>query len=1020
MKLIFETCEPRPEVLKGELKDDIFAARLMDVVLGTAEDVYGKAGAFFENTYPTQGLRDLAAEVFGRLTGKRPANNSVIRLETSFGGGKTHNLIALYHIAKGRATSQMVRGLLPAELLPATPIPNIVGIVGSDLETSEGFQHADTGVVTWTIQGEIAHQLGGKKSYELVRKSDEEKGAAAVQTFERLIGDTPTLIMLDEMGRYLRAAKAVATANQRSDLAEQTVATLISLLDFAAGKPHVVVVLTLADSSDAFGKETDDLRKELEESKRVSNRRERVLIPTNETEISAIVTHRLFKRIDRKAAEATATAYHAYYTKLRDQEANLPDRAVRAEYAQEIVTDYPFHPELLTTLNRKTATIPSFQKTRGALRLLARTVRGLWDKQPADALLIHPYHLDLAADEIVNEFTSRLDRPAFRQVVEADIVSPKAGTQAHAQELDADRRVQGKPAYATRAATTVFLHSLTQGIATGVDPGDLALAVIQPGDEPTILTKAVQDLEARAWFLEWDGHRYRFKTEPSLNKLVTDEAAQIGRVKAKEELDARIRQVWKKGTLDPKYFPSEADEVDNDAGDPKLAVIHYDAATSTATQDVPPELVQKIFDHSGTMEGYRTYKNNVLFLVADKDQVEHMVEVAQRYLAIHRIVGDADRMAELSKEQRDKLKGMQDAAELLVRVAITRAYRYLYYPSADVPKRAGGLAREMIPPQDQGEVVKDQSQVVLRLLKPLGKILTGDDAPKAASWLKAKAWPVGKDIVTTEDLRREFGKRLGLPILLDPNQLKRTIKDGISQKQWVYYDAEEGAAYGPNSPTPLVKISEDVELYTVDEAKRKGLKIKGEEVAAETCPVCRNPAALCTCGAGCPTCGQDPCVCARPTLVHAEGAPAQVFQKIADLCADQKVGVLSRLVIRLDGSGKTGAAEARSLGLAIPQLGKGQFVVEQGYTAEFGPSEYLRVDFKGSWDRYKRLKGVTDAFGQEATKVVVTSVLKAEFSDGLTVDGPQFQTIRDVFVALEMGKLSVEATWTPGQGGSGR
>ena len=168
-----------------------------------------------------------------------------------------------------------------------------------------------------------------------MRKSDEEKGAAAVQTFERLIGDTPTLIMLDEMGRYLRAAKAVATANQRSDLAEQTVATLISLLDFAAGKPHVVVVLTLADSSDAFGKETDDLRKELDESKRVSNRRERVLIPTNETEISAIVTHRLFKRIDRKAAETTATAYHDYFAKLRDQEANLPDRASGQEYVRK-------------------------------------------------------------------------------------------------------------------------------------------------------------------------------------------------------------------------------------------------------------------------------------------------------------------------------------------------------------------------------------------------------------------------------------------------------------------------------------------------------------------------------------------------------------------------------------------------------------------------------------------------------------------------------------------------------------
>jgi len=294
-------------------------------------------------------------------------------------------------------------------------------------------------------------------------------------------------------------------------------------------------------------------------------------------------------------------------------------------------------------------------------------------------------------------------------VVEADIISPKLGTKAHAQELDADRIVEGKPASATRAATTIFLHSLTQGVASGVDPADLTLAVLQPGDEPAVLNKALQDLEANAWFLDWDGHRYRFKTEPSLNKLIADEASLVGRVKAKEELDARIRQVWKKGMFQPVYFPSEASEVDDDAKDPKLVVIHYDAATVSPGQEVPPDLVSKIFDHAGSMEGYRTYKNNLVFLVADQDQVDHMVEVAQRYLAIRRIVGDADRMAEFTKEQREKLKNMQDAAELDVRVAITKAYRCLYYPSADAPKRAGGLARETLPPQDQGEVVKDQT-----------------------------------------------------------------------------------------------------------------------------------------------------------------------------------------------------------------------------------------------------------------------------------------------------------------------
>jgi predicted AAA+ superfamily ATPase len=93
MKTIFDACEPRPEVLEGELRDDIFAARLRDVIEGRAEDVYGDPAVFFENTYPTQGLRALLTEALGRLTGKKAGSSPVIRLETAFGGGKTHNLI---------------------------------------------------------------------------------------------------------------------------------------------------------------------------------------------------------------------------------------------------------------------------------------------------------------------------------------------------------------------------------------------------------------------------------------------------------------------------------------------------------------------------------------------------------------------------------------------------------------------------------------------------------------------------------------------------------------------------------------------------------------------------------------------------------------------------------------------------------------------------------------------------------------------------------------------------------------
>ncbi|MGA9350241.1 MAG: DUF499 domain-containing protein [Anaerolineae bacterium] len=1008
MRTIFDSCEPRSEVLKGELRDEIFAARLRDVIIGKADPVYQDPVIFFDNTYPTEGLKLLLDEGLGRLTGLKPASNAIIRLETAFGGGKTHNLIALYHATMGYRPSA---SLVDTALIPMPGSIQVVGVVGSDLQPSTGLAH--NGFRTYTLWGEIVAQLTDDQDPALVEQSERDKVAPGTGLWEELIGDEPMLIMLDEIARHLRAAKAVPTTTGKSDLAEQTVAFLMSLFEFAASKERVVVVYTLADPQDAFGKETEELRQELAEARRVSARQERVITPTGETEISAIVTHRLFRRIDHAAGQATAAAYAAYLKMALDQSADLPSRAARAEYAQEMVNDYPFHPELLTTLNRKTSTIPNFQKTRGALRLLARVIRRLWERRPPDAYLIHPYHLDLAVEDIAGDLTSRLERPAFKQVIEADIVSPKAGSPAHAQLIDVSWLEAGKPPYARRIATTAFLHSLTQGIATGVDPADLALAVLQPDDDPTMVAKAAERLYDIGWFFEWDGRRYRFKTEPSLNKIVTDEMGLVGRTKAKAELDGRIRQVWKTGYFKPAYFPSEAGDVDDDADKPKLVVIHYDAATSNAGAAAPPDLVRKIFDHAGALQGYRIYKNNVLFLVADEDQVENMVQVAQRYLAIGRITGDAERMGEFHEEQRKKLKKMGEAAELDVRVAITKACKYLYYPSADAPQKHSNLARETLPAQDQGEVNQDQSNVVLRVLKQLQKVLTADDSTLPAAFVKAKAWDTGQASMSTEDMRRAFARRMGLRILLDLNQLKKTVRNGISQGIWVYYDTPEQIGYGPESPSPMVQISEDVLLYTLEEARRLGLRIKGEREEGigleETCPICHRPVSQCICGQACPVCGQDPCVCGVRIRLHADGAPAQAFQGLLDQCHDQGVTSLGRLFVRIEGRDREGAMEARAMGLAIPQLGKGQFRVEQSFNAEFGEAESLSLVFNGAWDRYKRVKQLTDAFGHEASKLLARTTLRADFPDGLAVDSDQFQTIHEVFITLGFGHMVLDA-----------
>ncbi len=1021
MHSIFELCTPRDEVLKGELREDIFAARLKDVIEGVADPVYGDGRTFFENTYPTAGLKSLLKDALARLVGSATGKNAVIRLETSFGGGKTHNLIALYHAACGQAPPELVEPLLDgAARLPTPGEIQVAGVVGSDLDPELGLEHRD-GTVTYTLWGELAYQLGGAAGYEKIKSSDLKKVAPGTGLLEQIVGDRPALIMLDEIARHLRAAKAVTTETRASNLAEQTVAFLMSLLEFAASKEHCVVVLTLASDADAFSSETAFLRQSLAEALQISARSERVLTPTVETEIPAIVTHRLFRHIDREQAKAVFAAYSGYYTQLFEKNADLPQRCTRAEYLKEFTAAYPFHPELLTTLNHKTATIMNFNQTRGALRLLAWTVRALWQRKPEGTWLIHLHHIDLSQPQIAEDLTSRLDRPKFKQVIEADITSVLPGTIAHAQEVDQALVAADRPRYADRLATTIFIHSLTQGIASGVDPSDLLLAVLTPdaaggGDDPGVVQRSLENLYKKAWFLEYDGHRYRFKTEPSLNKIIEDETAHVGPSKGKAEVERRIRQIWKKGYFQPVIFANGAEDVDDDAGLPKLAILHFDAVRIQAGETRPPDLVRRIFTYSGVAASFRKYQNNVLFLAADDDQVDNMVLVARRYLAIGRIVGDADRMAEFTKEQRDELKKAHEAAELEVRVAITKTYKYLFYPTQDAPKEDDFLHRETLPPQDQGDVDRDQTTVLLRVLRQLQKVLTADDEPLSARFVKSKAWDANQVSLSTEDLHKAFARKVGLRILMDVGQLRKTIQNGVKTGVWLYYDAKEDFAYDKESPPAAWEISDQAHLYLPEEAGRLGLRIKGKwappppkgggedepQPPGETCPVCGRPVDACVCGIEGP--GR------KPAKLFGQGTVNQAFQQILDACQEHDIPALSKVFIRIEGTGRQAAADMRSLGLAIPQFGKAKYAIQQNMTASFGrQDETIAVKFNGGWERYKRLKQITDAFGLEAEEVRIELRVMAEFEHGLPVDGEDFINMRDILATLEVGKVQIEA-----------
>jgi len=518
MNSLFAGVSPRDDVLDGELTEARFAASLEEVAAGTAAKAYGDAPKFFAATHPSGGLKSLLNEALGRLGGGKPDGASVIRLETNLGGGKTHNLIALFHAAKGRLDPASAGEFMDADLLPGSPVDQIGVFVGTS-SGATSFPALD-GVTPHTVWGYLALQTGGAAGYEIVRADDEALTAPGSAALKRLFGDRPVLLLIDEIARYYSVAKGVTVGG--TTLAGQTTAFLMALMEAVDGLPRAVLVITTTELTDAFGENTADVLQAIEEARSLMARKELVLRPSQEADLPKILARRLFQPVPAGLAAAAAQAYAAAADAAVAAGLDLPEGMTGAGWATEVGRTYPFHPALIRVLDKRLSTIPNFQRTRGALRLLARVVRRMWEEQPAGAGLIHLHHIDLAERVVAEELSSRLERPAYEPVIRADIASQGGAEPSHAERVD--ERMGNT--YSRRLATTIYLYSLTRDIP-GVAAAELYGASLAPGDDPNLLQKALDGLEGACWYLHADVRGFRFSTEASLVKLIQEAESEI-------------------------------------------------------------------------------------------------------------------------------------------------------------------------------------------------------------------------------------------------------------------------------------------------------------------------------------------------------------------------------------------------------------------------------------------------------------------------------------------------------------
>ncbi len=814
---IFETCQPRDDVLAG-VADADFAADLAQVVTKRGSAEYHDPVRFFANTYPTRGLKNLLSNVCRRLSGVGGDAASIFRLDTSYGGGKTHGLVALAHAARGLDGVENPGEFVEPAVLPEEAV-RVAAFDGENADPANGRSMGE-GLLAYTPWGELAYALGGHAGYERVRESDRRGMAPGADTLRELFDGRPALLLLDELSVYLRKVHDVEGAR------DQLTAFLTSLFKAVESTPNTALVYTLAvgkggQASDAYADENSFIADRMQEAEKVSARKATLLNPTEQDETVHVLRRRLFKSIDESRAAEVASAYAELWKAHKD--ALAPD-ATRPETRQMLADGYPFHPEVLETLTDKTATLETFQRVRGMLRLLARTIRRLWDTRPSDATAVHLHHVDPGHEPIRQEIVTRLGQSAYDPAINADVSAGTSDKKSLAQQIDGEHH-RGLPPYAEYAARTIFFHTLAfNEPLKGVAPAELRYSIVGPALDISFVEEARKKFVAESAYLDdRPGAPMRFLAEANLTQVVRREERNVDAEDVRAQLNDRIRQIFGGDTLEAVCFPGGPHDVADEAGEsrPKLVLLSYDAVALHGTVDGVPALIDRIYSRKGSDgSALRLFRNNVVFVAADESRREEMRAKVRRLLAL-RELKKPERLEDLAEHQQAKVQEWGERSEAELAVSIQQCYRHVFYPSRNrIGESMVELAHTAIDVPASSERPGAGQRQIVAVLRNLNKLRLADDAPDSATYVRDRT-PLRKGEMTTRALRNEFSRDPTLPILVGDDTFVRGVRAGVEQGDYVYRSGD--LLYGPGDPAATIRIDEQSVVLTMAYAKNMGV-----------------------------------------------------------------------------------------------------------------------------------------------------------------------------------------------------
>jgi hypothetical protein len=541
-----EVVSPHPDVATGRYQQAEFAADLWQVHLGEGSDEYRHPVEFFRRTYLTHSLTGLLTGAARRLTAQ--GGDPVVQLQTNFGGGKTHSMLALYHLFAGTPARELVgiEAVLKAAGVATLPAVKRVVLVGNKISPGNPVTKPD-GTVVRTLWGELAWQLGGRRAFARVQADDERATSPGDVLRELLNEHGPCLVLIDEWVAYARQLHDAADLPAGSFETHFTFAQALTEAARAARQCCLVISLPASDTGGSPHAQADDVevggergRAALQRLRNVVGRVEASWRPASAEEGFEIVRRRLFEPlVERPQFVARDTVARTFFDAYRTQHQEFPPECREAEYEQRLKGAYPIHPEVFDRLYGDWSTLVKFQRTRGVLRLMAAVIHSLWEKGDRNPLIM-PANLPIDDPRVQFELTRYLS-DNWVPVIERDVDGPGALP----LRLDGEVPNLGRFAACRRVARTIHLGSAptTTAAHRGLEDRRVKLGCVMPGETPAVFGDALRRLSAAATYLYAEGGRYWYSTQPTVTKLAEDRAEQLTRDPdtVAQEIERRVR-----------------------------------------------------------------------------------------------------------------------------------------------------------------------------------------------------------------------------------------------------------------------------------------------------------------------------------------------------------------------------------------------------------------------------------------------------------------------------------------------